>query len=397
MRHFLHSVVLAICLVGCSVDSSLTAPDDTLGSILRVVEPRQRAVQLVDYFEAARTDELPAIKLAYEEARPFVDNLAGSVLALWWTNQDPIAAYEEGLAAAWIEPDVWAATVVREWARLAPEAALRKVREVNQAGGDEGWTRTLVLALVRGWFDGDRDPRPLIDLTRTLPIGRPQKEVLDVLFYRTMEKRGWPSVIEIVEGLPDSADRNFKRDAFKRLATVLAAEEPLLAVEWIGRHVDGPYGEHLQRRVGRRWAHDDGQAALTWAMSLPEVEAKDAVVQEAFRGWNSADVDAAARWIDAQESVPRLEGPLRMSILGRAERRGPALAMARVEALPESAFRARLVEDVARIWLRKDAAAAEAWLARQELSSEAERAIRAPQRNNMRPAFGVPARRGPSD
>ncbi|MFK7898129.1 MAG: hypothetical protein AB8G23_20020 [Myxococcota bacterium] len=348
-----------------------------MAEILVEPDPHARTQALLNYFKGATGADLPEIEAAYSEARPFLDPVSVSLLAQWWVQFDPVAAYNDGLNAVWMERRLWASAVFREWARIAPEAALEMAMAIPKESGQE-WRRTVSLALIRGWFDGGAEPAPLLDLIFRLPLGRPQKESLDILLVRLMEREDTAQAMAFVEGLPEGPLRPLKLDAFKRMATVLTQEDPALGVAWVEKHGSGPFGKNLAIRVGRVWGRVGGAPALDWAMQLPaDTPDRDRVLVEAFRGWSSNDAAGSLEWVKQQEATPAIAGVLKLSVQ-REAREDAKAAIDRASAVEDQALRNSLLAEAGRIWINLDREAAEAWIATAELPATTLSFIRKP-------------------
>lgn len=389
--------MIGLFLVGLLATSCFEPAADSgsldLAEIMAIEAPRDRAARFNVYLEQATLADLPEITTSFRKNRLRLDPATATLFALWWTNQDPVSAYNDGLASRWLEGPVWASIVIREWARIAPEAALEGVRESIKREAGRDWERTLVLSLVAGWFDGEEvGAEPLIAFIGELTPGRPLKEGLDAVLKRMIKLRGSDQAIALVEGLPghDEIGRNaFKRDAFLRLASQLTAKDVKRAVAWATQHADGPFGDGLLIRVGRRWGRIDGRRALEWAMSLPDSDkTKVAVMTETMRAWTGSDGAASVDWIDARPKPlsPELQPLLKLSVMAMASAKQPGQAMARVDRLDDGEFKQELVIAVGQIWRRVDAEGAEAWLAEAGLPPEVEREVRTAPQTRKGPA-----------
>lgn len=352
----------------------------TIEKVLDEADPRVRAEGLLAYFESARGEDLSEIQLAYTEAYSRIDLVSATIFAQWWVQFDPVGAYNDGVEKAWIEPRLWASAVYREWARIAPEAAIRSAMTIPADSGQE-WRRYIALAVVQGSFDGSiGDARPLLELILRLPFGRPQKESLDVLLVRLIEKHGTEYAASFVEDFPPELGKHLKADAFKRMATVLTQDDPALGVAWVEKHGSGPFGKNLAVRVGRMWGRTGGEPAVEWAKALPEdFQDRDRVLVQAFRGWSGRDQPASQAWLDRQPKTMEY-APLFKIEIEREARQNPAEAIARAEKIEDPALRSVLLAEAGHIWINLDRDAANAWLANAKLSSAAEAYIRKPLR-----------------
>lgn len=389
------ALAAALILTACGAVESSSRGASSLDEVFSIEAPRERARALDEYLTAAGPADLPAVLERFESERMRLDVVSVGMLALWWTGFDPAGAYEEGRERHFVDAQTWASIVVREWARIAPDAALAAVRDATKRHGGVDWQRELALSVIRGWLDvPGRDLEPLLAFARSLPAGRPQKEALDTLLVRKIHQSSVDEAIEFVERLPnlDRVGRDpFKHDAFKRLATQLAARDPARAIAWAERHAGHPFGAELRVRIARRWSRDDPAAAIAWAETIPLPEASGSrgapatseraqALKAALRNWLTLDPAAARAWVDAQPYDDRLHPLLELTLLHQAGQGDGTGALARLEARDDVADPTPLIVTIGQVWRRQDEASAEAWLASAGLEPAVERAIRNPPR-----------------
>jgi hypothetical protein len=248
---------------------------------------------------------------------------------------------------------------------------------IPKTAGQE-WRRTVSLAVIRGWFDGGAEPQPLTDLIFQLPLGRPQKESLDILLVRLMEQEDTEQAIAFVEGLPEGPTRPLKLDAFKRMATVLTQKDPALGVAWVEKHGAGPFGKNLGIRVGRVWGRVAGEPALEWAMQLPaDFPDRERILVESYRGWSSNDTDGSLVWLERQEVTPELADVFKLGIQ-REARKDPRAAIERASEIEDTDIRNALLGEAGKIWVGLDPEAANEWIAGAGLPPEIVAFIRTP-------------------
>lgn len=383
----------ALCVfvigLGCTESDHPDPSGLQVESILEQSDPELRASQLLAYFAEATGADLPEIEAAFNGARPKLDPVVCTLFAQWWVQFDPVAAYNEGLDQAWTERTFWASAVFREWARIAPQAALTRAKEIPEAAGQE-WRRTVALAVIRGWMAGGADPGPLLSFIQDLPFGRPQKESLDVLLGLMVHEGNFEEATSLLESMPEDGEaRILKGDAFRRMASVLTRKDPAQGLAWYEEHASGPFGRNMAMRVGRVWARQAGQPAMEWTLSLPaDTDNRERIIVEAYRAWSGEEPTQSQQWFEAQPYSPELRGILKLSIQ-REARQNPPAAIARAEQLEDDALRDEMLGIAGQIWINLDADAANAWIAKAKPSAEVEGAIRKPLPG--KPAIGRPA------
>ena len=106
---------------------------------------------------------------------------------------------------------------------------------------------------------------------------------------------------------------------------------------------------------------------MAWLSTLPTGGTQADGVMEAYRDWLSLSPVEAVRWIHGREVEPWLEPALALysrAALGRGE---PEAAFALVAQFEDERLRDSTWVYIARKWLRRDRAAADAWLQQSDL------------------------------
>jgi len=202
-----------------------------------------------------------------------VISVAVVLLADWWARLDPTGAFE------WIQRERMGMTpavttaVVRAWAGRDPEEAARAIEGI----ANRELHRTSVDALVRGWNDSGRPG--LTAYLVALPRGIERQRAISLVARSKVHREGVEETFRWAEALPDDPD-GFKLNVFRRVASWAAEVDPQRAAAWAERHGQGEYGKGLYRRVGTRWARQDGLAAMTWLATLPAGPRRDVGVED---------------------------------------------------------------------------------------------------------------------
>ena len=130
---------------------------------------------MADFFDRANPNDAYDLREVFRIEREHVDEVAELLLAAWWARFDPQTALARRMHPHWSGRHPWIETVVREWARAAPESALQAVAEMDKQRVEPH--QAAVRSLIRGWFEGNgSDPTPLLDVIDRSPIG-PQPAV----------------------------------------------------------------------------------------------------------------------------------------------------------------------------------------------------------------------------
>ena len=114
--------------------------------------------------------------------------------------------------------------------------------------------------------------------------------------------------------------------------------------------------------------HDKQPARdLPLALRLPEGQNRIDTIGRLLGDWTKTDPDAALAWLRAHDdpSLAPAAASVQKTLLATLAATDPAAAVARWQALPDSAARAEAVFPVAQAWAKTDPAAATQWLADQ--------------------------------
>ena len=343
-----------------------------LRAILELPTALPRAAALTALLQSLGPRDVPAVARAIDHGRSDMDEVAGAVIASWWTSFDPETAYAHGVESTVTGNALWRRTVLQEWALSDPEAVLRVVQEIP--AGDPERVRDATRALISGWFYTDAPPDPLLPLIEPLPLGRARNETIDRFLNAMAEHRGVEATIEFVEAMGEG-EANFKLQFYRRLATAVAQRDPQRAIAWAQEHAAGPYGANLLRRVGARWGWVAGEPAMEWALGLPASEERDGIVRETYRGFRMRARERADAWMRGQQPSPVLEPAYGIYLIGVA-RDDPREALRLLDGVVDETLKDRLIVAVARSWMKTEPEAAETWLQGAGLSSELARRVR---------------------
>ena len=361
--------------LGVSLGQSLQRSDPPLVAILSKPSARTRASQLLEFFEGAKPSDVDTVRATYEAAP--ADAVAMVFAAEWWASFDPEGAFEQLRTWQLAERDAGLVTVVRTWAQQDPTMARQAVDEMAPGPQRE----ECVVALVRGWSESAAGG--VMEFIEQLPMGIPRQRAMDAVASDMAVRDGLDATLEFAEALPDDGERRFKLQFFRRVASVIARQDPHRAGDWALRHADGPFGDGLLRRVGAQWVMKDGAAAMAWLLSLPPSAQRDEGVRETYRAWLQRDRAAALAWLPGAEPGPALEPAVALFALAIA-REDPQEGLEWLARVDDADRRQRTTIQFGRRWLASDRTAALAWLDGAELPDEIVEQILAEQRRRVK-------------
>jgi len=348
--------------VSAAVESALLHPDAL-----------ERTAQLARLLHGLGPDAIGDVRAAYDAVFVDVGDVEIVLLAEWWAQFDPRAAFD------WTRRE-WAgqhpavvAAVIRAWAARDPEQARQAVDEIALPV----LRSASVEALLRGW-DESGEPG-LVGYVAGLPFGGPRQLAIARLATRRLHRSGAEEVLRWAEGLSDDHPDHFKLQVFRRVASAVAELDPQAAAAWAERHSTGEYGDGLFRKVGVRWAKRDAPAAMAWLATLPAGQQRDVGIQETYRVWLGRDAEGATTWLRSSELEPWLEPALALFAL-YLSRESPEEAMDWAARIQDQERRQQTIVKIGRRWVVADPDAAESWLDRAELSEEMRSWIHEPPR-----------------
>ncbi|MGE4651103.1 MAG: hypothetical protein AAEJ53_09470 [Myxococcota bacterium] len=353
-------------------DDAITGTSPTgywLTTILLEPDVTERAEQLLGFFDVVDPDQALVIRGTYDRMFPFVDPVAVTLFADWWAGVDPQAAlanFPKGFAR---DPEVGLSTALRRWAREDPKGAME-----HMTAKGARYPRDVSLApFVRGWMESGDDS--LWHYVEELPSGPLRLQILEVIADEMVFQRGPDATMRIAEALPDDALDRLKLQFFRRVAAALALREPAKAREWAERYRGSEFGEGLMRHVVGRWAAREPAAALSWLGGLSPDKEQAEATSLAYGMWIQRNRDSAMAWMAELGVRPSLEPAWSMYAV-EVSREDPLAGIALLSDVEDSERRERELGRIVMLWMRRDEAAARAWLEESELSVEMKEQIR---------------------
>jgi hypothetical protein len=322
----------------------------------------ERMLEIGRLLQPLGSESIGEVTAAYDAAFVEVGDVAIVLLADWWARLDPAGAFAWAQRERMANSPMVIKAVVRAWAEREPEEAARAIEGVGTRGGSPD----SVDALVRGWNDSGKPG--LLDYLSGLPSGVARQRAISVVTRRRVYQYGVEETFRWAEAIPDDAGR-FKLNVFRRVATWATEVDPQRAAAWAERHGQEEYGKGLFRRVGNRWARQDGAAAMQWLATLPAGAERDAGVQETYRAWLGHEEEAAKAWMRAAELEPWLEPALALYVRDMA-RESPEQALEWTALILDAERRREATIKIGRYWHHVDPDAARAWLDRSGLPEE---------------------------
>jgi hypothetical protein len=352
---------------------------EALADVLRDDDPYSRARRFGALLPTLGPELVPAVKQTLEDPTLDLGAIEFELLLRYWAThrgEDASRWAVEKAPAFFRIPAVLSAFT--RWAEADPQAAQSAAQQWAAQYPD--LRNVLPKALVRGWFAANSSE--LAQFIHDLGMGLPRQRALSAYVRVALQRRGPDAVMRWAESLPDD-DEDYKRAVYWQLGASLPVFNHEAGLRWCEAHCDGPHGKDLRSVIARRWARNDGAAALAWLSSAPESHEKKLSVRIAYEEFSRADHEAALAWMATQttgEPDPWLQ-PLLPAYARLLATDSPADAIEWAERIEHDKNRRFVLIEVARAWRQADEAAAEAWLLQSSLSEEDREKVRAPEWN----------------
>jgi len=315
-------------------------------------------------------EALDAVLSAYDSVVLDLNDTELVILGHWWGGFDPRAALAWSLKH-WSLRTTKPVTdgVMREWGRIDPVEAIHAAETMSP--GDVV-ARRWKMAVLQGWDASTIDGA--LSYALSMAAGPDRQWALTTVTRRRVMRDGPDVAIAWAEWLPDN-DPAFKLNVFRRVAGAVADVDTDKAIAFAEKHLDGPYGRGLPMRVGMSAVLVDASLTWRWLESLPAGRDRDEGVRETYRLWLNRQRAAAKAWIPTAENDGWLDPAI--PLYARSiSLEAPREALTWASRINDQAKREGAMAAVARIWLRNDPVAADAWLETSDLPDELVRKIR---------------------
>jgi hypothetical protein len=356
---------------GDSVEA-IDETDASVADLLRDPNLLRRVAGLSRILQGLGPENVASVAGAYEQLMADrgggVHSIDARLLAQAWASFDPEGALQRLSGWSRYHRENVLPELIIAWASRDPLAAKRALESGDTGLAVEG----LMDSLVRGWALADE---PGLDefVAATPPGGTLQRRTM-MLVRARHNREGSQAVIRWAESLPDDPDSRFKPEAFRKAATVVTRDDPLLAAAWVEEHRGRDYADGMMRRVAMQWGRQDGEALFEWLRDQPPGEERDSAMRSGYEKWLTADREGAMAWMRRLELHPSLEPAL--DVFARAlARTSPEEAVDWAGRIADPKRREGCLVAIGQAWHRSDSEAAWSWLARSELSDEARRAV----------------------
>lgn len=362
---------LAVAL-GCALAVVLGCSDSRPGSspppadagaavrkVLAIDDPLVRAAELGALLARLEPDALPAVREAFGDGPLDRGDTEVVLLATWWARFDPDGA-RDWTTRNWTAAHISVlAAILRTWAARDPKAAWVEAQRLRVPLQHEIASD----AVIMGWRDADG--AHLDEFVASLPEGEIQQRAAEAVARRQVIALGAQRALAWAEQLPDPKYKELMRP---RVAGAAAFADPSVAAAWAKPKItDSPRASGLARRVATRWVRSDPEPAMAWLKSLPDGGDREDGVLEGYRDWLGTRRSEAIAWIERQPLEPWLEPAFALYARSELAFRDPKAALELAGRFSDQDRRDTTSTYIARGWLERDYAAADAWLKQSKL------------------------------
>jgi hypothetical protein len=350
-----------------SLESATLAPKavaEQARETLAIVDPLDRSLRWSALLAEADPGSLDALRDAVGAAPIEVGSPEVIAFAMWWADFDPRSALTWTQTEWRAQSRQVVASVVQTWAHREPEIAFEQASAVAQFYHDAA-----VDAAIVGWHASGKPG--LVELVQSLPEGSFRQRVGEVLARRLVLGSGTEGAMQWAANLPNEA---FRDEMTRRIASAASERgDPAAIAAWATPQVTtgDARGSGLPRRIATRWIVRDPEAAFAWLESLPAGYDRDDGVMESFRDWMRFSQADAVKWIQKTE-LERWSEPafvIYARWMANSQER-PEEALDLVARITDEGMRRRTTNVIVRKWAARDPKAAEAWLAKADVSDE---------------------------
>lgn len=369
---------------------------DSFRATLEERDPLLRAYRLGVLMEALGPDELPALQAELEADSKGFTPEAMRLLMLAWTRFDADGA----LAWARARPesrrrDALMEAAMYAWGFRNGRDALQALEALEANAEPEAKLRA---ALVEGWVQSE-DRLRASAYVATIEEPR-RRSRLGFLLAGEAARDGPDAVIEWAEAVPADAPNEFKQIAFYHAVGVVAREDPQRAAAWLEANWTQPFRGRALDELARKWAqHHDPPQFFGWIEQFQAAQGRADGLEDgiatAFRIWYTRAPEEAEAWLRSALPDPALDPAIR-ELVRKLAQSAPGEAVAWAAQLQDETERRASTFRAARLWLRDDPEAAQAWLAASDLPEAQRQAIlRGPQPSGAQRAVVLPRQANP--
>lgn len=347
-----------------SIPVEAAKPDaqDPLAEILEDRDPFARASALGQLLGSFGPSDVSRVQEVLKNFPVYLGSAEFELLLRVWAENDPQAAFDWAFEFG---PPVYRIQAIRRTletlAREDPSAGILGMRRAML--DTEQVAAVSQLALVRGWFQRDREE--VLEYLFTLGAGIPRQRGLYAYALSLAGADGPQAAIDWAEAFPDG-DEALKNAVYSQAVSALLWSSPEVAMAFCEKHCGEKHGGGIRLILvrARLKRGDPGGEVVEW---VQQTRGDDEDVSHptwvAYVTWASKDHQAAIAWLGERlkgQPDPWIED-LRAEYARQLAADDPARAMSFAEQVQDDVDRERTMVRIARHWKKVDREAFVAW------------------------------------
>jgi len=406
--HLLISILLVLAIaLGCSAErtgSRAGAPGvgdldseqmkTAIAEMLRMTDTLDRNRRAIELMDALDEDNLPGAIEAYETDLTRVVPHESRLFANAWAKIDPKGALDRMLDT-WRYPKISFQSVeeaVYVWVNSGDAAAARAYVDPSIDSTQlQGRTPTkfMVQAVLKALAVAG-EYEELTGLFESLEDDGNRQLFLTEVMIEMNRVRGLPVVREWIETIPWDSPSDLKFAALTRALDWTSKMGGQIATAWYEDIEDQPRAIELLPVTVAGWGFVAPQEALPWLAQRPESTIRDQLMRRAASGWLSRKPEEAEAWLVEHLDEPLMRDRMLVPLANfRLTQRRYLDALELAQQIPNPSERDQVLTNVLTEWSRLDSAAAEEYIADQQIGEAVVAAMRkqleAPIRVKRRP------------
>ncbi|MEM7790370.1 MAG: hypothetical protein AAF546_03120 [Verrucomicrobiota bacterium] len=221
----------------------------------------------------------------------------------------------------------------------------------------------------------ERDPERAKEFVLQMPIGNGRKNALGAIG-SALAQRDPAEALAFANSLEFEEE---KRQVLSNMSWRLARGDVLGASQMILASNDSLVEKQLGTRLVDEWSVYNREAAMDFASSLSDEEAKSNAIRSIVKNWMQSEPAEAMLFLETEITDQNKQRNYLKNAFNDWSRQDPAEAVKWLDALPESAegTKADLYRDVARAYLNHDTYAASEWIGSLEEGEPRDRSVQA--------------------
>ena len=276
-------------------------PDSSLREILQHPDLLERLQYVGAYLQRMPPERLDELKHEFEGAALDQGDFAYAMFANWWARFDPVEAFVYADHNLRYEHPRVLLEVVRMWGYTDPVGAVESKLLVSRELHMPALRGELIDALVVGWFQSGRDG--IADFVLSLNDAGARNSALKAWVRMRVLRDGAAETLEWTQQVPYHAE--IRRQLLAGAVSVIAHQEPELAVEWYDRaKAEGIDVGTFVPRIANAWGHHKPHEALEWVLTFPPDVERTRAIAHVARKWLHRDEAGMRAWLIEKEGDP---------------------------------------------------------------------------------------------